>query len=182
MKEISLHILDIAENSVNAGADRIKISVIENIKKDRLIIQVTDNGKGMDANTVAVISDPFVTSRKTRRVGLGIPFFKAAAEACDGFLKIQSELGIGTTINVEFCLSHIDRMPLGNIEDTVSNLIIGYPEVDWLFSYQADDQTFCIDSKEIKEVLGDVPLSEPTVINFIRQQVKEGVEAIRITE
>ncbi len=182
MKEISLHILDIAENSVNAGADRIVIKVIENINKDVLSIQISDNGSGMDAETAATISDPFVTSRKTRRVGLGIPFFKAAADACRGSLSIDSEPGVGTTINVEFQHSHIDRMPLGEIENTISNLMIGYPEIDWLFYYQVNEEKFSIDSREIKEVLGDVPLSEPSVINFIRQQINEGIGKIRITE
>lgn len=182
MKEISLHILDIAENSVNAGADRIAIEIIENLNKDRLSIRISDNGKGIDSETLAVISDPFITSRKTRRVGLGIPFFKAAAEACLGNLQITSELGVGTTVDVNFQLSHIDRMPLGDVENTLANLLIGYPEIDWLIKYDADGKHFEMDSKEIKEILGDVPLSEPSVIEYIRQQLTDGIGNIRISE
>lgn len=182
MKEISLHILDIAENSVNAGASKITIEVIENIKNDKLIIKITDNGKGMSEQTVAVISDPFVTTRKTRRVGLGIPFFKAAAEACNGSLSIESELGKGTSVTIEFQHSHIDRMPLGDIEDTLTNLFIGYPEVDWVFRYEANGDSFLINGDEIKEILGDVPLSDPSVISFIRRQINDGIGNLRISE
>jgi len=182
LKEISLHILDIAENGITAGADRISINIVENIKKDRLTIKVSDNGCGMDGKTAAVISDPFVTTRKTRRVGLGIPFFKAAAEACDGFLKITSAKGKGTSIHVEFQHSHIDRMPLGNIEDTLTQLMIGYPEIDWLFIYKTGNDQFGIDSKDIKSILGNIPLSEPGVINYIREQIRTGIGNIRITE
>ena len=182
MKEISLHILDIAENSVNAGADRIIIEIIENLNNDRLSIRISDNGKGIDSETLAVISDPFVTTRKTRRVGLGIPFFKAAAEACQGNLQITSELGVGTTVEVNFQLSHIDRMPLGDLENTLANLLIGYPKIDWLIKYDADEKHFEMDSKEIKEILGDVPLSEPSVIEYIRQQLTDGIGKIRISE
>lgn len=182
MKEISLHILDIAENGVNAGADRISIQITENLKKDMFTIIITDNGMGMDAETVAVVCDPFVTSRKTRKVGLGIPFFKNAAESCNGFLKINSQPGVGTTINAVFQHTHIDRMPLGDIESTLINLLIGYPNINWVFEYIVDGNKFVLDDKEIKDVLGDVPLSEPTVIHYLRQQIAEGIGAIRITE
>jgi len=182
LKEISLHILDIAENSVNAGADRITIEVIENIKKDILIIRIADNGKGMNKEILEIISDPFVTTRKTRRVGLGIPFFKAAADACNGSLSIQSALGKGTTVTVQFQHSHIDRMPMGDIENTLTNLLIGYPEIDWIFKYEVNKEQFHLDAEEIKTILGDVPLSEPSVINFVRKQINEGIGNIRITE
>ena len=182
MKEISLHILDIAENSVNAGADRITIEITENINNNKLIVSITDNGKGMSDETVAVISDPFVTTRQTRRVGLGIPFFKAAAEECNGFLSIQSKLGEGTKVTVEFQHNHIDRMPLGDIEDTLTNLLIGYPDVNWVFKYEANGDSFLINGEEIKQILGDVPLSDPSVISFIRTQIHDGIGNLRITE
>ncbi|RPI30832.1 MAG: ATP-binding protein, partial [Chloroflexota bacterium] len=111
MREIALHLLDIAENSVAAGAKNIAISVCEDLTSDRLRASVSDDGKGMDADLVARVTDPFVTSRTTRKVGLGIPLFKAAAEACNGCLDIVSQPGKGTCIEVEFQHSHIDRMP-----------------------------------------------------------------------
>ena len=179
MRELALHILDIAENSISAGATRIKITVEEDLKADRLRIQVEDNGKGMDSATLARITDPFVTSRTTRKVGLGIPFFKAAAEACDGSLDIQSEPSLGTTVNVDFKRSHIDRMPLGDLTGTLLTLIIGTPEVHWLFEYRMDQRTFIFDDQPIKETLDGVPLTEPAVMKFIREMLQEGIETTR---
>ena len=175
MKELSLHILDIAENSVNAGADRIEICVIENIKKDILSIIISDNGKGMDAETIRKITDPFVTSRKTRKVGLGIPFLKAAAEACQGNLAIESESGIGTRVTVTFQRSHIDRMPLGDLQTSFLNLLIGYPQINWVFKYQVDDRIFEMDDRPVKETLDGIPLSEPSVINYLKEVLSKGI-------
>ena len=178
MKELSLHILDIAENSVNAGASKVVITVLENIKKDKLTIIIKDDGKGMDAETVKRITDPFVTSRTTRKVGLGLPFLKAAAEACQGSLNIQSQPGKGTTIEVIFQRSHIDRMPLGDLQTTFLNLLIGYPQVHWVFNYQVDERSFTLDDQPIKDTLADVPLSDPSVINYLKNVLSEGVNQV----
>ncbi len=180
MKEISLHILDIAENSVNAGATEIKIFVAENIKKDELIINIKDNGCGMDAERAKRITDPFVTSRTTRKVGLGIPFFKAAAEACDGNLVIKSEVGKGTEIAVKFRHSHIDRMPLGDLKGTFLDLLIGYPEIHWIFRYEYNENSFDFDSLPVREVLGDLPLSDPQVIRYLRNSISEGIDNTKV--
>jgi anti-sigma regulatory factor (Ser/Thr protein kinase) len=178
LKELSLHILDIAENSVNAGASKIEVSVIENIKKDKLSIIIKDNGKGMDAETVRKVTDPFITSRTTRKVGLGIPFLKAAAEACQGNLEIHSQPGSGTELEVFFQRSHIDRMPLGDLQSTFLNLMIGYPQVNWIFRYQVNDRSFILDDQAIKETLAGLPLSEPTVINYLKQVISDGMSEI----
>lgn len=178
MRELALHILDIAENSISAGATRIRIAVEENLKNDILKIVIEDNGKGMDAETLARITDPFVTSRTTRHVGLGIPFFKAAAEACDGDLTIQSRPGAGTMVEVTFRHSHIDRMPLGDITSTMLTLIIGSPEVHWIFEYQVNERIFTFDDTVIKETLEGVPLTEPAVIKFIRDALSEGIKNV----
>ena len=178
MKELSLHILDIAENSVNAGASTVEITVLENINKDKLTIIIKDDGKGMDAETVKRITDPFVTSRTTRKVGLGLPFLKAAAEACQGSLSIHSQPGEGTQIEVYFQRSHIDRMPLGDLQTTFLNLLIGYPQVHWIFNYQVDEKSFTLDDQPIKEILAGVPLSEPSVINYLKNELFEGITNI----
>ncbi len=174
MKEISLHILDIAENSVNAGAPDVEICVSENLKNDQLTITIKDNGKGMDAETVKRVTDPFITTRTTRKVGLGLPFLKAAAEACQGGLEIQSQPGVGTCIKVNFQHSHIDRMPLGDLQTTFLNLLVGYPQVHWMLTYQLNDEQFVLDDRPIKEVLDGVALSEPSVINYLREMIREG--------
>lgn len=179
MRELALHILDIAENSISAGANQILIRVEENLAADRLIIQIEDNGRGMDAETVARITDPFITSRTTRKVGLGIPFFKAAAEACEGTFKIQSQQGKGTLVKATFKHSHIDRMPLGDLTGTLMTLIIGSPEIHWVFEYKIDQQHFIFDDCPIKETLMGVSLSEPVVMKFIRNLIKEGIQEAR---
>lgn len=179
MRELALHILDIAENSISAGADQIKISINENHNEDRLEIEIEDNGQGIDADTLVKITDPFMTSRTTRNVGLGIPFFKAAAEACEGTFNIHSRQGLGTKVQAVFRHSHIDRMPLGDISGTLQTLIIGTPEVNWVFEYNLNEDSFIFDDGPIKDTLGGVPLSEPAVIRFVREMIDEGIKNLR---
>lgn len=175
MRELALHLLDIAENSVSAKADTIQITVEEDHAADRLRMTVQDNGKGMDADTVARVVDPFVTSRTTRKVGLGIPLLKAAAEACNGGLYIQSEVGKGTCVTVDFQHSHIDRMPLGSLKETILTLVVGSPEVHWIFQYTVDGQTFLFDDQPVKEALEGVPLSNPAVLGYLRETLEAGI-------
>jgi hypothetical protein len=181
LREIALHILDIAENSVNAGAKNITITIRENMITDRLKIAIEDDGKGMDPITAASITDPFVTTRTTRRVGLGIPLLKAAAEACYGSLTIESALGQGTTLNVEFQHSHIDRMPLGDLPGTFLTLLVGYPDVHWLFHCSVNEQKFIFDDAPIKQELDGLPLTEPGILAFIRNLLSEGISSLQQT-
>ena len=145
---------------------------------------VQDNGRGMDEELLARITDPFVTSRTTRKVGLGIPLFKAAAEACNGSLSITSAPGKGTRLEVDFQRSHIDRMPLGDLPGTMLTLVVGYPEVHWIFHYRADGAEFSFDDEPIKRELAGIPLTEPAVLAFIREVLQEGVGNVQqaITE
>lgn len=179
MRELSLHLLDIAENSISAGASRIVISVREDLAADELWLEVSDNGKGMSPEMVEKVLDPFVTSRTTRKVGLGIPLLKQAAEACNGFLTLESEPGKGTKLTAKFQHSHIDRMPLGNLEDTIITLILTTPAVNWVFRYQYNDQVFEFDDMEFKEALGNLPLSDFRVIKFLSNTITEGVREAR---
>jgi anti-sigma regulatory factor (Ser/Thr protein kinase) len=172
---LALHLLDIAENSVSAGADTIRISVEEDLAADRLRMRVEDNGSGMDAGTVAKVVDPFVTSRKTRKVGLGIPLLKAAAEACNGGLEIQSQPGVGTSVVVEFQHSHIDRMPLGNLASTILALVVGSPEIHWIFTCTGSGQTYTFDSLPVQEVLDGVPMTDPAVLAYVRAMLETGI-------
>jgi hypothetical protein len=179
VKEIALHILDIAENSVAAGARTIEITVEEDKTSDRLRICVQDDGKGMDQRKLERIGDPFVTERTTRVAGLGIPLLKEAAEACNGYLQVSSAPGAGTRVEAEFQYSHIDRMPLGDLAGTMLTLVIGYPEIHWVFHYGVNGQTFTFDDEPIKRELGDVPLTEPEVLRFIRGTLEEGVKSVQ---
>ena len=173
LRELALHILDIAENSLNAGATLVTIEVIEDTHADKLTIRVADNGHGMAAELAARVLDPFVTSRKTRRVGLGLPFLKQAAELCNGRLTIDSAQGKGTTVTASFQHSHIDRMPLGDLPGTILMLVVGYPHADFVYRHSVNDQTFEFDTRPIKAELGEVALSEPEVIAFLKKQISD---------
>ncbi len=179
MREIALHLLDIAENSIEAGSHLIEITVEEDLPNDRLKIAIRDDGRGMVAEIVAQISDPFMTSRTTRKVGLGIPLFKAAAEACNGQLHIVSSPNQGTSLEVEFQRSHIDRMPLGDLAGTMLTLVVAHPQIQWLFHYRGAGEAFTFDSQPIMEELGDFPLTEPSILAFIREMLQEGVARVR---
>ena len=152
LPEISLNILDISQNSISAKATQIKIMVWVNTFKQQIKVQIKDNGTGMDAETVKRVTDPFYTTRTTRKVGLGIPFFKQEAECTGGSFSISSVLGQGTDIQAIFCTDHIDCMPLGNLNETVYSLIVMHPDI---------------------EMLGDIPLDTPEISSFIRDYLEE---------
>ena len=175
MRELSLHLLDIAENSVAAGALNITIRVHEDLVTDRMFLSVEDDGKGMDAETAAKIVDPFVTSRTTRKVGLGLPLLKEAAEFCNGALNIDSEPGKGTLVVVTFQHSHIDRMPLGDLASTIITLLVSSPEIHWIFEYQVNNECFTLDDAPIKKELEGIPLTDPLVLGYLRELVNQGV-------
>ncbi|MGC8879739.1 MAG: ATP-binding protein [Anaerolineae bacterium] len=179
MREIALHVLDIVENSVAAGATRVDITVCESSSDDTLTIVVQDNGKGMDQDLLDHVSDPFVTTRTTRKVGLGIPLLKAAAEACNGYLRIDSTPGKGTRLEVQFQRSHIDRMPLGDLAGTVLTLLIAFPQVRWVFRYVVDGHEFCFDSEPIVKELDGVPLTEPAILSFVKHLLHEGIARVQ---
>ncbi len=185
MREIALHLLDIAENSTAAEAGSVTVSVREDLAGDRLSASVRDDGRGMDAALAACVSDPFTTSRTTRKVGLGIPLLKAAAEACCGGLELETAPGQGTTLRVWFQHSHIDRMPLGDLASTWLTLLIAHPQVHWVFEYGADlpgelsPVDFRFDDRELKEALGDLPLTEPEVLRYLRESLEAGEAQVR---
>lgn len=179
MRELCLHILDIAANSISANADKISVLIDENLKDDTLTIEIADNGKGMSPGTLKRVTDPFITSRTERNVGLGIPLLKFAAESCDGWFKIDSEVDKGTRIAVQFQHSHIDRMPLGNIPDTLLTLELCTPNVNWVYSIRKNDKVFYFDDTELKQELDGMPMTDPDVIRFIRTIFEEGIQDIQ---
>jgi len=178
LRELALHILDIAENSISAGASRVEISVKQDFRNDELWISVKDNGKGMDDEMLAKVTDPFITSRTTRKVGLGIPLLKQAAEACNGGMTIESQPGMGTELTAKFQESHIDRMPLGNLADTFLGLLFGTPDVNWVLHYQVDEQVFEFDDSEVKQVLDGMPLTDYRVIEYLTNTIENGINEI----
>ena len=188
MQDISLHILDIIENSCQANADLIRIEINIDEKEDRLRIIIYDNGIGMDEETLNKAISPFFTTKNSRKkkVGLGIPLFKQNAEHCNGYFNIESSPGKGTKLQAEFQLSHIDRMPIGNISDTILNSIIAHPDVDFeiFFSYKNKSiEKFFLNTKEIKKALGnDVPITHPLVYQFLKENIEEGVKKTKMEE
>jgi len=173
MPEISLNILDIAENSTRAGASLVEITVDADQTTDRLTITIADDGCGMTAEQVAKVTDPFFTSRTTRKVGLGVPFFKLAAESTGGSFSIESEPGVGTTVTAVFVLSHIDRMPLGDITSTIHQLIVYHPDTDFLYRYIYNETAFDLDTRQFREILGDVPFDNPEISSYIKEYLTE---------
>lgn len=171
-----MHILDIAQNSIVAGAALIQIIVDENIKEDMLTIIIEDNGKGMTEEELSMVTNPFFTSRTTRRVGLGIPMFKASAEACDGAFKIDSVKGKGTYIEAKFKHSHIDRAPLGNIPDTMVVLIASDVNINFVYKHIKNNKQYILNTREIKEVLGEVPINDIEVLDWVKSNIAEGIK------
>jgi len=172
MEDLSLHILDIAENSVAARADRIEIRVTEDKKKDLLSVEVIDNGIGMDKKTVKKVLDPFYTSRTVRRFGLGLPLLSEAAKAANGNLSIKSEKGEGTRIKADFQYSHIDRKPLGDIGQTIITLVIGNPEIDLIYVHKKNCHAYSLDTRKIKAQLMGTPINSPDGIRMIKEDLK----------
>ncbi|HEX2990249.1 MAG TPA: ATP-binding protein [Anaerolineales bacterium] len=185
MREIALHLLDIAENSVAAGGKNISVHVLEDLVQDRLMVSVIDDGRGMDAATVEQVQDPFYTTRTTRSVGLGIPLLKLAADQADGSFSLESEPGKGAWVEAEFRHSHIDRMPLGDLSATYLTLLISHPQIDWTFLYRVTDRNkdgreFLFESADLKRELGDISLTEPEVLAFLRSLFEEGIEEVAL--
>jgi hypothetical protein len=175
MKELSLHILDILMNSVEAGAKTVQLNICEEIKKDLYIIEVIDDGKGMSPEMVKTVLDPFVTTRKTRKVGLGLSLLQTAAQQCGGDISIESELGKGTKVKAWFIHSHIDRAPLGDIASALMAILLAEKPVDLVYRHTRGDKEFVFDSREVKAELGnEIALSHPQVRDWIMGTLKEG--------
>lgn len=181
MKELSLHILDIAKNSVKAKASLIEVIINEDEEKNLLSIGINDNGCGMTEEFLKTVRDPFSTTRTTRKVGMGIPLFEAASVQCGGGLDITSEVGVGTKVTATFMLNHIDRAPLGDMPGTMKTLIWGSPEIDFLYRHTKNGQEFTLDTREIKQVLGGVPLDNPDVLAWIDEYIIEGLNGISVS-
>lgn len=173
MPEIAMSVLDIAQNSVRAKASLIEIEVTADQAADTLTVTITDDGCGMTPEQVAHVEDPFFTTRTTRKVGLGVPFFKQAALATGGSFRIDSQVGRGTVVTAVFGLSSIDRMPLGDINGVIYTLIRYNPELDVVYRYHVNGRGFELDTRQFREILGGVPLDTPDVSQYINDYLSE---------
>ena len=178
MRELSLNVMDVAQNSVRAQATLVTLTVEESDKNDSLSITIEDNGCGMTEEQVSQVIDPFFTTRTTRKVGLGVPLFKMSAEQTGGTFSITSEVGKGTKTFAGYVKSHVDMTPLGDINSTVSILIQCNPDIDFVFIHSTDNGSFTLDTRELREVLGGVSLDTPDVLEWIKGYLEEQTEII----
>ncbi|HWT26661.1 MAG TPA: ATP-binding protein [Mobilitalea sp.] len=173
MTELSLNVLDVANNSIRADASLIEITVRIQRAADTLTIIIVDNGCGMSEEQLLKVEDPFFTTRTTRGVGLGIPFLKQAALSTDGSFHIESTPGKGTKVTAVFGLSHIDRMPLGDINNTIHALITLNTHIDFYYTYEVDEKHFTLDTREFRQILGDIPFDNFEISAYIKDYLKE---------
>ena len=174
MREIALNILDIAENSVKAKATLVEITVTA--ENNVLTVTITDNGVGMSKDFLERVTDPFTTTRTTRKVGMGIPLFKEAAETTGGSFSIDSEPGAGTVVKASFVIDSIDRAPLGDVAESAVTLL--REDIDFVWVYTVEDKSFTFDTREIKAELGGIPIDSPEIISFLKDMLKENIESI----
>ncbi len=178
MTELSLNILDIAENSVKAKATLVEIMVVADRAENKLTVTIKDNGCGMDETQVKNVIDPFYTTRTTRKVGLGVPFFKESAELAGGGFSLTSKLGIGTTVTAWYELDHIDRMPMGDLTATLHTLITMHDDIDFLVTYRIDEAEIQIDTRVFREILGDISFKEPEISQYLKEYLTENIASV----
>ena len=180
MEDLSLHILDIVENAIAAKAKKIGISIIEEPKRDQLVIEIKDDGMGMDQEVSQKATDPFFTTRSSRRVGLGLSLMAQAAQEAGGMLRIESELGKGTKVTATFQYRHIDRKPLGSMVETMTTLLLGNPELEISYIHQKDGKSYELSSQMLKERFKNQSLTHPEVIQWLKRRLREGLAQIGV--
>lgn len=178
MRDLSMHVLDIVQNSIKAGAALVTVAFT--VDENRVLtFSVRDNGCGMAPDFLARVTDPFTTTRTTRRVGLGIPMLKQSAEMAGGTFGIESEVGKGTCIHASFDLTNIDCIPMGDICDSLITLIVLNPETpDFVFQASAPGREALFDTRQVREALGGVSLAEPEVVAWIKESIDEEFKPI----
>ena len=178
MRELSLNVLDIAQNSISANATLIEIELKESAEDNKLLVGIYDNGKGMSKEQLIAVRDPFFTTRTTRKVGMGIPLFKMAAEMTGGHLEIESEIGVGTKVKAFFNTDHLDFIPVGDMASTMVMLITMNESIDFIYTRHNNEKSFTLDTRILKEILNGVPFSEPSVSAWLRDYIKENTREI----
>ena len=176
MNNLSMHIMDILQNSTRAGAKDITLEVIEDKDKDQLILRFIDNGCGMDKETAERVVNPFFTTRTTRKVGLGLPLLKQNTERTGGSLTIDSEKGKGTTVTAIFGLTNIDTPPMGDLAGTVVLTASAYPDIHFIFHYQREDVDYVFDTDEVNEALDGVSIQDPEIISYLKEMIEENIK------
>jgi hypothetical protein len=179
MKDLSLHILDIVQNSISAKAKVIEIDIVENPSTDLYSLEIKDDGKGMDKATLEKVVDPFFTTRTTRKVGLGIPLLKLNAERTGGTFSIESKVGTGTELTATFSWRHIDRLPEGDLPGTIVMLASSNPTLEFIYHHTTPRGSYTFDTKEIKDVLGDIPINELSIYSYLKELIASNLAEIK---
>lgn len=173
-----MHIMDIIQNSVRAEASHVELMIEEQPEQDLYRLCIKDNGCGMDEETLKRVTDPFFTTRTTRKVGLGISLLKMNAERTGGGLEISSELGKGTQVDVNFSHSNIDRPVLGDIAGTMVLLVGANPGMDFTYRHITPKGEYCFDTREVKEVLEDVSVNDPQIMQYLKELIRENLNTL----
>ncbi len=179
MLELSIHVLDIVQNSVAAGATLIEIHITEDLERDLMTIEIIDNGKAMDSEMLGKVTDPFMTTKQDKEIGLGLALISQAAKETGGGLEVESVPGRGTTVTASFVLSSIDRMPLGDMESTILSLLFGSPEIDFIYVHKKGVQTCTFDTRDVRKMTGGQLLSDAKTIRLVRELLENQLERIR---
>lgn len=178
MKEISLHVLDIVQNSITAGGTKIQVEIDEQISKNEYVVEITDNGCGMDSEQLKQVDDPFYTTRTTRKVGLGLSLFKQNAEQSGGSFHIESEKGKGTKVRAVFGFDNIDRPIMGDIAGTMTLLIGANPEIRFIYNHHTPLSDFEFDTEEAKRELEGLPINNKQVLKMLKEIINDNLEFI----
>lgn len=179
MRDLSLHILDLAQNSLRAGARVICITVDENFDDDLLMVRISDNGKGISAQDQKKIFDPFYSTRVTRRIGLGLALLQASAQRSGGEVNLESTPGKGTTVTATFAQNNWDRPPLGDIPETMISLVAANPEIDFVYLHRRKEKEYLFDTRIIRSILEEVSIATPSVLEYLRGELKTGIENVQ---
>jgi hypothetical protein len=179
MKDLSMHLMDIIENSIAAEASEIRVDIFESESGDYYRFRIRDNGTGMNSEFLSQVTDPWTTTRDTRKVGLGLALLQQNCQQAGGFLRIFSIPDKGTIVEAEFSWSHMDRPPAGNIPGTLKLLLASYPEIHFIYHHYTDEGEYCFDTEIIKDCLNGAPIGEPAVLRFLQEMITGNLELIR---
>lgn len=178
IEDLCFHVVDVVQNSVTAGADRVEITITVSRRRDLVRLEINDNGRGMDAETLRRVQDPFYTTKTGKKVGLGIPLMKETALHCDGVFEMTSRPGEGTRIRADYRFSHIDTPPMGPVAEMMLQLIAATPGVDMVFAWISDAGRFDVSTGGIREQIGDMSLTHPAVLGFLREYLEENLKGL----
>ena len=182
MKELAMHVYDLMENSMAAGAKDVKLTIKDSLKDNVFHFTIEDNGKGMSKEFLAKVTDPYTTSRTTRKVGLGLPLIKMNTERCGGGMKIESEVGVGTKLEFWFEHNNWDRPPMGDLSGTLVMLLSAHEDIHFVITYKTDKDEFVLDTDELKEALDGMSMNDIHIINYLKEMVEENLKEIGANE